>query len=153
MVGFLIVLVLLAAAFLLWRAASRRARSAAPVRPVPPVSPRRAEDVRRDVPPPALVPPTAAAVTLPVAAALEPLPDEVLNEVLTDVTPEELSRLMASVPEEVLARAIGQDLQGSTPPATAEDLQQLQGLGSAVDDLDFWSLGDPPDTGTGTPKA
>ncbi|PTA68444.1 hypothetical protein C8263_07845 [Deinococcus arcticus] len=70
------------------------------------------------------------------------VPDEILSDALLDVTPEELRRLMAAVPEDVMARAIGQVDDVRTQPVKAEDLQQLQGLGSALDELDIWSFGD-----------
>ncbi|AFD26419.1 hypothetical protein DGo_CA2492 [Deinococcus gobiensis I-0] len=79
------------------------------------------------------------------------IPDEVLGDVLLDATPQQAARMFAAVPADVMAGAIGQNtaragtvqVQGQ---ASAGDMAQLSSLGSAVDDLDFWSLGDdtPP---------
>ncbi|ALW87993.1 hypothetical protein AUC44_03005 [Deinococcus actinosclerus] len=62
------------------------------------------------------------------------------SEMLADVSPEELQRLMAAVPRDVMGRAIGQEELTSHAPVTAEQRQELQGLGSALDDLDFWNV-------------
>ncbi|MVN85275.1 hypothetical protein GO986_00630 [Deinococcus sp. HMF7620] len=70
------------------------------------------------------------------------VPDAILSDALLDVTPEQLQRLMAAVPEDVMARAIGRDDKVNQGPVKAEDLQQLQGIGGALDDLDIWSFGD-----------
>ena len=93
--------------------------------------------------------PEIDAATLGAARARvsQDIPDEVLGDVLLDATPQQAARLFAAVPADVMAGAIGQNtaragtvqVQGQ---ASAGDMAQLSHLGSAVDDLDFWSLGD-----------
>ncbi|MFC5849511.1 hypothetical protein [Deinococcus petrolearius] len=89
----------------------------------------------------------AAALGAARARVSQDIPDEVLGDVLLDATPQQAARLFAAVPADVMAGAIGQNaaragtvqVQGQ---ASAGDMAQLSSLGSAVDDLDFWSLGD-----------
>ncbi|GGR98442.1 hypothetical protein [Deinococcus sedimenti] len=138
MLVFLIVLVLLAAAAFAWRATRRPTPPQAP-KTAEPVAPLPAQDVR----------PTAPTLVMPTEST--ELLHEAQSEMLTDVDPEELQRLMAAVPQEVMARAIGQEELTSHAPVTDEQRQELQGLGSALDDLDFWNMDEsPPNT---PPKA
>lgn len=89
----------------------------------------------------------AAALSSARARVSQDIPDEVLGDVLLDATPQQAARMFAAVPADVMAGAIGQNtaragtvqVQGQ---ASAGDMAQLSSLGSAVDDLDFWSLGD-----------
>ncbi|GGN38378.1 hypothetical protein [Deinococcus daejeonensis] len=133
MLGFLIVIVLLAAAAFAWRA-TRRAAPPQATRPPEPAAPLPAQDVR----------PTAPTLVMPGEGG--ELLDDAQSEMLADVSPEELQRLMAAVPQDVMRRAIGQEDLTSHAPVTAEQRQELQGLGSALDDLDFWNMDgkDPP---------
>ncbi len=89
----------------------------------------------------------ASALSSARARVSQDIPDEVLGDVLLDATPQQAARMFAAVPADVMAGAIGQNtaragtvqVQGQ---ASAGDMAQLSSLGSAVDDLDFWSLGD-----------
>ncbi|GGB58835.1 hypothetical protein [Deinococcus soli (ex Cha et al. 2016)] len=135
MLGFLIVIVLLAAAAFAWRVTRRAAPPQAPRVPEP-AAPLPAGDVR----------PTAPTLVMPAEGG--ELLHDAQSEMLADVSPEELQRLMAAVPRDVMGRAIGQEDLTSHAPVTAEQRQELQGLGSALDDLDFWNMDgdqkDPP---------
>ena len=81
------------------------------------------------------------------AAVTPAVPDAVLSDALLDASPEQLGRLLASVPTEVMTQALGRhgNSQDSVRSLRAEDRQQLSGLGDALDDLDIWNFGD--DTG------
>jgi len=127
MLGFVIVIVLLAAAAFAWRA-TRRAAPPQATRPPEPAAPLPAGDVR----------PTAPTLVMPGEGG--ELLHDAQSEMLADVSPEELQRLMAAVPRDVMGRAIGQEELTSHAPVTAEQRQELQGLGSALDDLDFWNV-------------
>lgn len=133
MLGFLIVIVLLAAAAFAWRATRRAAPPQAPRVPEP-AAPLPDHDVR----------PTAPTLVMPGESAA--LLHDAQSEMLADVDAAQLQRLMAAVPEDVLGRAIGQEDLTSHAPVTAEQREELQGLGSALDDLDFWNMDgkDPP---------
>lgn len=133
MLVLLITLLLLAAAAFAWRATRRAAPPQAPRVPEP-AAPLPAGDVR----------PTAP--TLVVSGGNTDLLHDAQREMLADVDAAQLQRLMAAVPEDVMGRAIGQEDLTSHAPVTAEQRQELQGLGSALDDLDFWNMDgkDPP---------
>jgi hypothetical protein len=76
-------------------------------------------------------------------AVTQAVPDGVLADALLDATPAQLQHLFAAVPDNVLADALGG--QNTTQqPIKAADLAQLQGIGDAVDELDFWNLSDKP---------
>lgn len=93
--------------------------------------------------PDAIRPEVSADVLASARASVQPeVPDEVLSDALLDATPEQLQKLFATVPTEVMAHAIGRTDNVSSTPVHAQDLAQLQGLGSAVDELDIWSFGD-----------
>ncbi|NTY00344.1 hypothetical protein [Deinococcus sp. JMULE3] len=129
----LLILVLLAAAAFAWRVTRR---------PPPPPAPQTAEV---HAPLPAQdVRPTAPTLVMPGESAA--LLHDAQSEMLADVDAAQLQRLMAAVPEDVLGRAIGQEDLTSHAPVTAEQREELQGLGSALDDLDFWNMDgkDPP---------
>lgn len=81
------------------------------------------------------------------AAVTPAVPDAVLSDALLDASPEQLGRLLASVPTEVMTQALGRhgNSQDSVRSLRPEDRQQLSGLGDALDDLDIWNFGD--DTG------
>ena len=81
------------------------------------------------------------------AAVTPAVPDAVLSDALLDASPEQLGRLLASVPTEVMTQALGRhgNSQDSVRSLRPEDRQQLSGLGVALDDLDIWNFGD--DTG------
>lgn len=81
------------------------------------------------------------------AAVTPAVPDAVLSDALLDASPEQLSRLLASVPTEVMTQALGRhgNSQDNVRSLRPEDRQQLSGLGDALDDLDIWNFGD--DTG------
>lgn len=138
MLVLLITLLLLAAAAFAWRATRRAAPPTPPAAPAPvmsePAAPLPLQDVR----------PTAP--TLVVSGGNTDLLHDAQSEMLADVDAAQLQRLMAAVPEDVMGRAIGQEDLTSHAPVTAEQRQELQGLGSALDDLDFWNMDgkDPP---------
>ncbi|MFD1731252.1 hypothetical protein ACFSC4_09610 [Deinococcus malanensis] len=93
--------------------------------------------------PDAIRPEVSADVLASARASVQPeVPDEVLSDALLDVTPAQLQQLFATVPTEVMAHAIGRTDDVSRTPVQAGELAQLQGLGSAVDELDIWSFGD-----------
>lgn len=90
--------------------------------------------------------PEIAAASLAAARAKvsQDVPDEVLQDVLLDATPQQAAKLFAGVSQEVMAGAIGQQTSGVhfQGQARAEDLANLSNLSSAVDDLDIWNFGD-----------
>ncbi|GGK98412.1 hypothetical protein [Deinococcus radiotolerans] len=133
MLGLLILLLaLLIAAPLAWRFTRR----AAPPTPAPTpeiIPPLPSQDVR----------PTAPTLVMPGESAA--LLDDAQAEMLADISPEQLRHLMAAVPGDVMARAIGQEDLTSHAPVTEEQRQELQGLGGALDSLDLWNLGSAPD--------
>ncbi|GAA5513706.1 hypothetical protein Dcar01_02451 [Deinococcus carri] len=84
-----------------------------------------------------------AALAAARASITPAVPDEILSDALLDATPKQLATLIASVPTDVMAAAVGHD--ASTQPRTqarAEDLAQLRKVGEAVDDLEIWSFGE-----------
>ncbi|ACO46928.2 hypothetical protein DEDE109153_11590 [Deinococcus deserti] len=92
--------------------------------------------------PDAIRPEVSADLLASARASVQPeVPDEVLSDALLDVTPAQLQQLFASVPTDVMAHAIGRTDDVSTAPVQAQDLEQLQGMGNAVDELDIWSFG------------
>lgn len=86
----------------------------------------------------------AAALAAARAKVSQEIPDEVLKDVLLDATPQQAAQLFAGVSQDVMAGAIGQQVQGVQiqGQAKAEDLANLSSLASAVDDLDIWSFAD-----------
>lgn len=76
-------------------------------------------------------------------AVTQSVPDSVLADALLDATPTQLQHLFAAVPADVLAAAVGEQ-KPAQQPIKAADLAQLQGIGDAVDELDFWNLSDKP---------
>ena len=85
-----------------------------------------------------------AALAAARAKVSQAVPDEVLQDVLLDATPQQAAHLFAGVSQEVMAGAIGQQTTGVhiKGQAGADDLAKLNNLGSAVDDLDIWNFGD-----------
>lgn len=86
----------------------------------------------------------AAALAAARAKVSQEVPDEVLQDVLLDATPQQAARLFAGVSHDVMAGAIGEQTQGVhfEGQAKAEDIASLNNLASAVDDLDIWNFGD-----------
>lgn len=76
-------------------------------------------------------------------AVTQAVPDGVLADALLDATPAQLQHLFAAVPDNVLADALGGQ-HTTQQPLKAADLEQLKGIGDAVDELDFWNLSDKP---------
>lgn len=85
-----------------------------------------------------------AALAAARAKVSQDIPDEVLQDVLLDATPQQAAKLFAGVSQEVMAGAIGQQTAGVhiQGQAKAEDLANLNQLSNAVDDLDIWNFGD-----------
>ncbi|EYB67105.1 hypothetical protein DEIPH_ctg051orf0009 [Deinococcus phoenicis] len=129
---FLILIVLLVAVVLFLRLRKQSAGSAQP----PGTADLDEETaVRPDIDPAAL-----AAARASVTPAV---PDAVLSDALLDATPRQLATMLASVPTEVMAAAVGHDSSAQPPiQARAEDLAQLRKVSEAVDDLEIWSFGD-----------
>ena len=89
----------------------------------------------------------AAALAAARARVSSLVPDAVLSDALLDASPQQLTRLLAAVPGEVMAGALGHGAgrpgeQVVQSPATAQDFAQLRGLGNAVDELDIWAFGE-----------
>ncbi|WP_261663841.1 hypothetical protein [Deinococcus sp. Marseille-Q6407] len=78
------------------------------------------------------------------AGVSQEIPDEVLEEMLLDATPQRAAQLFAGVSPDVMADLTAGQTQGVhfEGQARAEDLAALSNLGSAVDDLDIWDFGD-----------
>lgn len=91
----------------------------------------------------------AAALAAARAKVSSDIPDEVLQDVLLDATPQQAAQLFAGVSHEVMAGAIGQQTSGVhiQGQARAEDLASLSNLSSAVDDLDIWNFAEEPKKG------
>lgn len=72
------------------------------------------------------------------------IPDEVLEEMLLQATPQQAAQLFAGVSDDVMADLTAHTEQGVhyEGQAGADDLAALSGLGSAVDDLDIWDFAD-----------
>ncbi len=88
----------------------------------------------------------AASLAAARAKVSSEVPDEVLQDVLLDATPQQAAKLFAGVSHEVMAGAIGQQTSGVhfQGQARAEDLARLSNLSSAVDELDIWNFGEEP---------
>ncbi|MBI0446601.1 hypothetical protein [Deinococcus sp. DB0503] len=127
---FISVLVVLVVAALLW---GRKQRAS---RPKPPGTAGLDEEtaVRPEVDP--------AAVAAARARVSQAVPDEMLSDALLDATPKQLAQMLAAVPEDVMAAAVGAKPQVQQGPARPEDLAQLRKVGEAVDDLEIWSFGE-----------
>lgn len=85
-----------------------------------------------------------AALAAARAQVSQEVPDEVLQDVLLDATPQQAAQLFSGVSHEVMAGAIGEQTSGVhfQGQARAEDLAKLSSLSSAVDELDIWNFGD-----------
>ncbi|MBB5234592.1 hypothetical protein [Deinococcus budaensis] len=134
----IVLLVLVVAAVLL---SLRKRRSAGPRLPSarPPGTAGLDEEValRPDVDP--------AAVAAARARISADVPDEVLSDALLDATPRQLASMLAAVPAEVMAGAVGRPAgAGAAQPqqASREDLASLKKVSESVDDLEIWSFGD-----------
>ncbi|GAA5500833.1 hypothetical protein Dxin01_00558 [Deinococcus xinjiangensis] len=88
----------------------------------------------------------AASLAAARAKVSNEIPDEVLQDVLLDATPQQAAKLFAGVSDEVMAGAIGQQSSGVhfQGQAAAEDIASLNSLSSAVDELDIWNFGEEP---------
>ena len=92
-----------------------------------------------------------SAVAAARARISQAVPDEVLSDVLLDASPTQAARMFSAVPAAVMADALGYGHGEAQPRASAAELAQLQGAGSAVDDLEIFSLvpdGSPATGGT-----
>lgn len=132
----LLVVAVVVVLLLRWRAA----RGPVASRPVPSRPPGTAgldEDVavRPEVDP--------AAVAAARARISADVPDEVLSDALLDATPKQLASMLAAVPAEVMAGAVGRPAGAAQPQqASREDLANLKKVSESVDDLEIWSFGD-----------
>jgi hypothetical protein len=86
---------------------------------------------------PEVDPAAVAAARARVSAAV---PDELLQDALLDATPQQVARLFAAVPADVMAGALGQTPGTPHTQASAEQLAQLRGAGDAVDDLEIFKF-------------
>lgn len=125
---------------------TRAATTARPAaRPAPAVGTGRPPGTRDLDDPDAVRPDIDARALATARAAVTPtVPDAVLSDALLDASPEQLSRMIAAVPTEVMSQALGKDAprKDDVRPLRAEDRQQLSGLGDALDDLDIWNFGE-----------
>ncbi|MEW6421729.1 MAG: hypothetical protein AB1511_08375 [Deinococcota bacterium] len=84
-----------------------------------------------------------AAVAAARARVSQAVPDEMLSDALLDATPKQLAQMLATVPEDVMAAAVGAEARAQQQgPARPEDLAQLRKVSEAVDDLEIWSFGE-----------
>ncbi|GGL69744.1 hypothetical protein GCM10010840_04790 [Deinococcus aerolatus] len=81
-----------------------------------------------------------AAVAAARARISQAVPDEVLSDVLLDASPTQAARMFSAVPASVMADALGHGHDEAQPRASAAELAQLQGAGSAVDNLEIFSF-------------
>ncbi|CAM3595247.1 hypothetical protein DESA109040_17435 [Deinococcus saxicola] len=81
-----------------------------------------------------------AAIAAARARISQDIPDEVLSDVLLDASPAQAARLFSAVPAAVMADALGYGHDVQQPRASAAELAQLQGAGSAVDDLEIFNF-------------
>lgn len=78
------------------------------------------------------------------ASVSHEIPDDVLEEMLFEATPQQTAQMLAGVSSHVMADLTAGHGQGVhfEGQARAEDLAALSSLGSAVDDLDIWDFGE-----------
>lgn len=81
-----------------------------------------------------------AAVAAARARISQHVPDEVLSDVLLDASPAQAARLFSAVPAAVMADALGRGHDEPQPRASAAELAQLRGAGSAVDELEIFNF-------------
>lgn len=81
-----------------------------------------------------------AAIAAARARISQDIPDEVLSDVLLDASPAQAARMFSAVPAAVMADALGYGHDVQQPRASAAELAQLQGAGSAVDDLEIFNF-------------
>ncbi len=74
-------------------------------------------------------------------AMIPSVPEAVLADALLDTTPQQAKALLSHAPDSVIQEAFG-NRTVQTQHHKTEDLNQLKGMGDALDDLDIWSFGD-----------